>query len=1034
MRLDTARSRGFSRRSGLVALVALVALSPASPLLAQTLRFSPTSFNVPSDPNTPASVDIFIDSVPNPGLFGFDVVFRVDRGSDIVLNPVLDPTLSTAWNDPVAQTVDNDANTGAIHWEVHNSGGAVLPKGTVKLGTIKIKSNGSVNGVGTMLWDDQNSFFIQAIFVNQGVSNFVNAEYTIGSAQSDLTLTGCVQSSPADPNHFVDGDTVTVSCTARNLGPGSLPRATLAVTVISADATVDSTDTVIDTTQISQLTDPSVDANRSSGIFTISHAPVFTTPGPRKICTKLDVAGPTSLNQQGGVIFETNELNNVVCTNVTIDFPERDLTIGLDSNFDPLIKARGNALDPNALHAGNGLFVDFTVQNIGTAVARNHTNTVVLTSDPNANPNGTTLCSLDEMFTQASVPPGLLGGQTETRTLGLSANTCTLPFSLTPGNYFIGLSTDSGGQVFESDPNGNSLEGNNSAYVPVTVEMALPAQLSATSDTGARLQKLEGPGKSHAVFTLGSVVDVTSLSFTLTWSPTNLMSIGNPNVIAGDPNDVAPSASLFDAAGRTGACDPPIIDNNAGTLTVTCTGSGTGPGAQIAGVQTVLDVNFTTIFPGPGTFAFSSVTLMDSNGVSQPVILDTKGTFLVEGNPDDRYSNLTPPVDAFPGSPFTTTFDLCNVGFGFAPPGTRSSVQLSADPNVTSGDTVVCSFLESANITPASCVNRSLTTCSIATDLRPGLYTLGITDDPADAPGKATTPVTLPTRVFALREGKSGGHSIESTRAPDFSGSVGPVLANDPKFRPTSIGGLRTTVRNFNLVAGVTKPTTGRLINLYRTPKFLDTDLDAQATSRLRLPNGTVGVLGGADIDGDGEDEMILLKKGQGGEFLDFRKMNYAKRRPEAGISIARTAPVNGHIVGATGIQFDGDVEDEVVVVVDDGTTQSLTINDIAIQDPKIASSTLVPVADDLTFGTTAGDRALSLCVTDYGLDGTLLNPNEQIIALTVDGTGVQSLKVFDPPTVLGPGAGAQATLVAADNQFGGTPQKKKVLAIACTR
>ncbi|HZE89070.1 MAG TPA: hypothetical protein VE404_05950, partial [Verrucomicrobiae bacterium] len=617
---------------------------------------------------------------------------------------------------------------------------------------------------------------------------------------------------------------------------------------------------------------------------------------------------------------------------------------------------------------------------------------------------------------------------------GDAPNTCTIPFTKTPGDYFIGVITDSESQVFESDPNGLSLEGNNSAYIPVTVEIPLPAQLSATTGSGATLQKLEGPGKAHAIFNLASVVDVASFTYTLHWGPTNLMSIGDANIIAGDPNDVAPNAALFNAAGRTGACDTPIIDNSAGTLTITCTSTGSGPGAQIAGIQPVLDVTFSLIFPGAGTFTFSNESLVDSNGLAQPVILDTKGTFLVFGNPDDRFSNFAPPTEAFPGTPFTTTYDICNVGFGFSPTGSRSSVQLSPDPNVTATDPVVCSFLESTALAPSACVNRVLNGCAITTDLRPGNYTLAVTVDPSSSPGQVPGTLALPTRVFALRDGKSGGRQIDSTRAPDFNGSVGPVLANDPKFKPTSIGGLRTTVRNFNLVAGFTKPAKGRLINLYRTPKFTNTDIDSQATSRLRLPNGTVAVLGGADIDGDGEDEMILLKKGQGGEFLDFRQMNYAKRRPEAGSSIARTAPVQGHIVGAAGIQFDGDVEDEVIVIVDDGTTQSLTINDIAIQDPKLAASTLVPVADDLTFGTTAGDRTLSICVTDYGLDGTAQTPNEQILALTEDVSGVQSLKVFDPPTILGPGAGAQATLVAADNQFGGTPQKKKVLSIACTR
>jgi hypothetical protein len=158
---------------------------------------------------------------------------------------------------------------------------------------------------------------------------------------------------------------------------------------------------------------------------------------------------------------------------------------------------------------------------------------------------------------------------------------------------------------------------------------------------------------------------------------------------------------------------------------------------------------------------------------------------------------------------------------------------------------------------------------------------------------------------------------------------------------------------------------------------------------------------------------------------------------------MALTAPISGKIVGATGIQIDGDPEDEIALVVDDGTTQKLTINDIVIQDPNACPtfqapgcvpSTLVPQAEDQSFGTAATGKVQGICVLDYNLDGTLLSPNEQIVALTANSTGVQSLRVYDPPTVLAPGAGAQAILVTEDAAFGGTKSKGKVLSIACTR
>jgi hypothetical protein len=188
-------------------------------------------------------------------------------------------------------------------------------------------------------------------------------------------------------------------------------------------------------------------------------------------------------------------------------------------------------------------------------------------------------------------------------------------------------------------------------------------------------------------------------------------------------------------------------------------------------------------------------------------------------------------------------------------------------------------------------------------------------------------------------------------------------------------------------------------------------------------------VLGGADIDGDGEDELILLKRGNAGYVLDFRRINFAKKRtPEVGSSVALSEPFTSRVVGASGIQFDGDREDEIAVVVDDGTTQSLTINDITIAPPPSASS-LTAVAGDPQFGG-AGERVQGICVIDYGLDGTAMAPNEQIVALTANAEGVQSLKIFDPPA----GLPNQAVMIADDPGFGVVKGRDRVLSIACTR
>jgi len=872
----------------------------------------------------------------------------------------------------------------------------------------------------------------------------VNSLFTVGTAVADLTI-ACTQTSPADPNgvvrNFVDGDTIALRCTARNLGTGT-SGSTGAVAVLSSDNVVDNGDTLIGDQGVNPI------AAGDSFTFDISGTPGFSTTGTREICVKVDAT--SNGNGLGGVIFETNETNNTFCTDVDVQFPVRDLTIAKDPNtMVPEISARG-PIDPNAINAGNAVEVTFTVANIGTGVARTHVNAVVLSRDTVFDPNDQILCELPESFSLSDVPPGLLGGTSETRTFGLDPkNPCIIDFSQQPSDpnggidYFIGIVTDINNQVSEMDPNGVSLEGNNTAFIPIFILPPLPATLLAAQSAAApgdTQQELPAPGKPTARFNIFSALDLASFSFTVAWSPASKLEIQ-------DPSDVVLHPEVMATNGRVASCDPVSFDNTLGTITVTCTSTGANPGNSIASAKTLLEVHFHVLEPttAPGTFIFdpNSVILTDSTGTMLTTSQAINGTFIVTGSPDLVYSNLVVPSEGFPGNSFTSAFDISNQGFAEAPTGTRSTVQISGSPSITAASPAVCSVLESMPIPGRTQVTRTVSTCGIIGDPRPGLYTVGVTNDPSSQSGSTTTPLQLPSRVFALR-GNGSGRSIESTRAPDSGGSVGATLASDANFAPKSMGALRTTVRNFDLVAGYVKPAQGRLASLYRTPKFLNTDLDSQATTHLRLPTGSIAVLGGADIDGDGEDELVILKRDKTGQYLDFRRVNFAKRRPEIGSTVALTAPIQGRIVGATGIQFDGDPEDEIVLVVDDGTTQILSINDLAIQDPNscipnihdpgCVPSTLVPLADDPGFGSASTGKVQGICVMDYGLDGTLLNPNEQIVALTLSSSGVQALRVFDPPTVLSPGAGAQALLVAEDPAFGGTKTRPRVLSIACTR
>src|SRR5882672_10837305 len=109
-------------------------------------------------------------------------------------------------------------------------------------------------------------------------------------AQVDLTIS-CTESSPTDPNLFVDGNTITLDCTASNAGPGATG-ATGAVAYISDDTVVSPNDTLIGEHNVSGITGGGMTA------FTLSGAPSFTISGPFNICVKIDARDRDQRGQQ----------------------------------------------------------------------------------------------------------------------------------------------------------------------------------------------------------------------------------------------------------------------------------------------------------------------------------------------------------------------------------------------------------------------------------------------------------------------------------------------------------------------------------------------------------------------------------------------------------------------------------------------------------------------------------------------------------------------------------------------------------------
>lgn len=884
-----------------------------------------------------------------------------------------------------------------------------------------------------------------------------------------------------DAGIFVDGQTVQLECTVSNLGTDpnmGPPISSTLVSRFSDDLVIDSGDSAIGQVDGIPL--------GAGGMVdrTLSATPLFTTPKITNICSKID-AIVTDLDNAGGAIFETDETNNVDCDPVTVLAPQKDLVI--DPNFvdpndvDPNV-ADPNAIDilltpslvdPNNFHAGLTFQVSYGILNQGVGAVRiDYRNRIHLGASLNiiqANPNGTLRCS--KLVDLGGTIPFHKGRSSLTQTFGFDPDAsdpnvpadpseiCQIPFTLPPGNYVLAVQVDGLNNVVEEDPNGATLpaEANNWASVPIRVEAALPPEFrvreNATGIADLNVDIFEPPTTALpgiAAISLISAQNVGSYELTLGWDP-NLAAVVDPNV---DPNAID-FTMFLEENGRDQDCDIDNLDQSAGTLSVSCRTFCTDPNASCAGAtteghSTLLTVKFRAVFPGSGALTLSSVRAADPFGnpiATDPPLRITNGTFTVSGVPKLRVINAVPPTGIVPGFPFSTSYDIENFGFGPAPTPILSRLILSrdaiTDPISPAPDVVACTVNETFPIGGLTTRNKSLTTCRLLDDAIPGGYTGFYQVDPAgfglDPNNWDVVTLPVPSRIAVLR--KSGrGRILETYLEPDPNGTTGAALASAVKFNALGVSVVGSESRSLNWMVGLKKSSSGpRRLQLRALPKSEGEVLDVLTS--LRLPNDVRAVLGGIDVDGDREDELILLRSVKGsGDVLDMRRIDFRQRKPLICQSAALTMEsfFTAGVVDAAGIEYDGDTtSDELAVVTDDGV---LTIYDLTLtgsppppfpclavpstihRNPAIVD--LVPLASDTGFGA-PGDQVLSICTLDFGLDGL-----EEIAGLHEDGSGLQALRIYGTPASLG----GTATLFAEDAAFGGTQSRARAIAIACTR
>ncbi len=880
----------------------------------------------------------------------------------------------------------------------------------------------------------------------------VTAGESLGASRSislvagiDLTLS-CTQTSPSNPAFFSDGETITLECLITNQGTDPSGQQTTLAAVFSDDEIVNLPDRVL----LSNAAVASIPGGAGLSL-TLSGSVQYTIPGPLKLCTKVDVL-LNNLNNQAGAIQEADEANNVQCSDVEVLAPRRDLIVAPGS-----VLITPDPRDPNSFRAGLEVQVTYGSRNQGNgAIRAKYTNAIRIgTSGAGAlaDPNSI-ICSKTLLDVMNPFQPG---GSTVSVTHGFSdpndpnslaaVDTCKIPFNLAAGTYalVVQLDSDAVHNILEQTPTGAiaPAEANNALALGIMVGEPFPPQFRIQDDPntpGDLRVEVFGPGTHEMLVRVASARDLAGYSFRLTWAPPGLLSVGDPNVPGGDINQVEFS-HLLETGGRVQDCQVTGIDNTAGHLDVECTTSGPGTGASTETPETLLTITWTAVAPGQGDLTISDMTAESSSGQAFSGLRVLNGITVVSGVGDIAVIDASGPAEAYPGVSFSTSWDVRNRGFGTAFPVSTALVlsrdAIYDDPSTTRPDVVACSFNEPVPIPPLTTVVRDLPSCTLVPNVRPGLYSALFQPLNWDPNNRTAEIVAFPSRFIALRT--SGKERVaEISAAPDqLGGTTGGLIARERKYPGKGVASVGSGSRDLNWIVRLVRPGKGKqVLELVSFPKASPTPQDIM--TRLRLPKEDRAILGAADVDGDDEDELILLQESKKeGPILDFRRIDFTHRKPEVCQTAAVTGAMAVPIVAATGIQYDLDPADELAVLTADG---ALNIYDLTLTGSPPPPSPCRPVptvihelpatadltlrAGDASFSST-GDEVLAICALDWQLDGV-----EEIGSLHEDPSGAQALRIFETPAA----PGGMAVLLADDPAFGGTAQRARVQAITCTR
>ncbi len=479
-------------------------------------------------------------------------------------------------------------------------------------------------------------------------NNSFPASFVVTNAQPDLLIDNLVPTATS----IVQGSGISFDAHVRNAGTANVNSSFETIIYLSGDDKFydpnDSNDHVIETFTTASLT-------AGSSVEFANSVPISSSIGPGNYYLGI-------YTDYGNGISESNEANNSYAypTQVTIAAAQPNLVI---DDLTPTM---------TSIVQGSGISFDAHVRNAGTANVNSSFETIIYLSgddkfyDPNDSND-----HVIETFTTASLTAG---SSVE------FANSVPISSSIGPGNYYLGIYTDYGNGISESNENDNSL-----AYgtqITITAPDTAPPTIAITSTAGLTNQAsqtvsgtvdLADAGTTVTVFDGASALATATVGSDGNWGASIiLVGDGAHTLIAKDT----------DAAGNTGSSNSInyVLDTTPPSLISVSPSTGQQNVAEGANIELTFGEN---IEAGTGSFVIHNAA---DNSVVSTINVNDTGQISILGN----QLIINPTNDLLPNTAYYVTCGsgtvLDTAGNAFAGISSVATVEFATGVNIINGD------------------------------------------------------------------------------------------------------------------------------------------------------------------------------------------------------------------------------------------------------------------------------------------------------------------------------------------------------------